>query len=159
MWSMAEARGTPGIPGCHASCDMSLVAEGRALQGALGEWRSGPRLINTWSTYKPSSLSMTTEARLDRQRHETATGWARKELVSVASIGRASENRQGKGAVGVQWPETRRSAMAQTQGSTERRVRPKAWVGAQPVLVRLLKDQCYPNVRTNARASVTVVTG
>lgn len=31
----------------------------------MGEWRSGPRLINTWSTYKPSSLSMTTEAWLD----------------------------------------------------------------------------------------------
>lgn len=65
---------------------------------------------------------------LDRQRHETATGWVRKKLVSVASIGRASENKQGKGVVGVQWLRIRRSAMAQTKGSTERRVRPKAWV-------------------------------
>lgn len=84
----------------------------------MGEWRSGPRLINTWSTYKPSSLSMTTDTGLDlgRQRHETATGWVRKKLVSVAnsSIGRASENKQGKGVVGVQWLRIRRSAMAQT---------------------------------------------
>lgn len=80
----------------------------------MGEWRSGPRLINTWTTYKPSSLSLSTEARLDldRQRHETANGWVRKKLVSVASIGRASENKQGKGVVGGQWLRIRRSAMA-----------------------------------------------